>query len=101
MSNIGLFLKAHAGDSLRIDRVSRPAEYVDAPALTVGLAVQPEVIRGLAERPGFRGRGLLGRFCYGMPKSLLGSRDTDPPPVAKDVSALYHENILLLLDLPF
>ena len=101
MSNLGLFLKGHSGDSLRIDRVSRPTEYVEAPALTVGLAVQPDVIRGLAERPGFRGRGLLGRFCYGMPKSLLGSRDTNPPPVAADVSAVYHENILSLLSLPF
>ena len=64
MPNFGVYLRGHAGDDLRVDRVSRPAEIVPAPALTVGLAVQPEIIRGLAMRPGFRGRGLLGRFLY-------------------------------------
>src|SRR5207237_7670865 len=29
-----VLLKAHAGDDLRVDRVNRPSEYVEAPALT-------------------------------------------------------------------
>ena len=34
-----------------------PAEYIERPALTVGLAVQPDVLRKLTDQPGFRGRG--------------------------------------------
>jgi replicative DNA helicase len=98
--NFGVYLKGHAGDTLRIDRVGRPADFVKAPALTVGLAVQPEVIRGLAEKPGFRGRGLLGRFLYSLPVSLLGRRNTNAAPVPDDVRSVYQTNVIGLLSLP-
>jgi replicative DNA helicase len=99
-SNLGVYLKGHAGDTLHIDRVGRPTEFVQAPALTIGLAVQPEVIRGLAENPGFRGRGLLGRFLYALPESLMGHRDTNPSRVPAAVSAAYRANVLALLYIP-
>src|SRR5712671_5899344 len=95
-----VYLKGHAGETLRVDRVGRAPEFVKTPALTVGLAVQPEVICGLAEKPGFRGRGLLGRFFYAMPVSLLGRRDIDAPPVSEEVRKGYHTNITALLNLP-
>jgi len=69
------------------------------PALTIGLAVQPEVIRGLAGKPGFRGRGLLGRFSYGMPHSLVGYRDTNTPPVPDLVRAAYAAVVAAILAL--
>jgi hypothetical protein len=97
--NFVVYLKGHAGDQLRIDRVGR-TEFVDKPALTVGLAVQPDVIRGLADKPGFRERGLLGRFLYSLPASMLGRRDTNPPPVPDEVRGAYHDNVLALLNLP-
>jgi hypothetical protein len=100
-SNFAVYLKGHAGDALRVDRVGRPAEFVEAPALTVGLAVQPEVIRGLAEKPGFRGRGLLARFLYALPPSLLGHRDTNPPPVPDPVLTEYRQKLLTLMNTPF
>src|SRR5829696_6634709 len=70
--NLGVYLKGHAGDLLKVDRRGRPPEYVERPCLTIGLAVQPEVLRGLASRPGFGGRGLLARFLYSLPPSLVG-----------------------------
>jgi hypothetical protein len=99
--NFEVFLKAHAGDTLRVDRVNRPAEYVRNPALTMGLAVQPDVIRGLADKPSFRGRGLLGRFLYAMPRSLLGSRNVFAPAVPVDVSNAYTLHMSMLLRMPF
>jgi hypothetical protein len=67
--NFGVFLKGHAGDTIRVDRVGRPPEYVNAPAITIGLAVQPDVVRGLASEPGFRGRGLLGDCSSQCPQA--------------------------------
>jgi hypothetical protein len=99
--NFGVYLKGHAGDTLYVDRVGRPMEFVKAPAITVGLAVQPDVIRGLAQNPGFRGRGLLGRFLYSLPVSLLGHRDPNAPPVPEDVRTTYQAQILALLKFPF
>jgi replicative DNA helicase len=97
--NFGVYLKGHAGDTLRVDRVKRAPEYVQKPALTLGLAVQPEVLRGVMDKPGFRGRGLLGRFLYAIPRSLLGARDTDPPPVPPAVGATYRARIRALMHL--
>jgi replicative DNA helicase len=87
--NLGVYLKGHAGDLLKVDRRGRPPEYVERPCLTIGLAVQPEVLRGLASRPGFRGRGLLARFLYSLPASLVGHRQPGTPPVPQAVADRY------------
>ena len=87
--NLGVYLKGHAGDLLKVDRRGRPPEYVERPCLTIGLAVQPEVLRGLAGRPGFGGRGLLARFLYSLPTSLVGRRQAGAPPVPPAVADRY------------
>jgi replicative DNA helicase len=87
--NLGVYLKGHAGDLLKVDRRGRPPEYVERPCLTIGLAVQPEVLRGLASRPGFRGRGLLARFLYSLPESLVGRRQAGALPVPPTVANRY------------
>lgn len=45
--NIDVFLKGHSGDTIRVDRVGRASESIIHPALTIVLAVQPEVLNGL------------------------------------------------------
>jgi len=87
--NLGVYLKGHAGDLLKVDRRGRPPEYVERPCLTIGLTVQPEVLRGLASRPGFGGRGLLARFLYSLPASLVGRRQPGAPPVPAAVASRY------------
>jgi replicative DNA helicase len=87
--NLGVYLKGHAGDLLKVDRRGRPPEYVERPCLTIGLTVQPEVLQGLASRPGFRGRGLLARFLYSLPPSLVGRRQAGAPPVPPAVADRY------------
>jgi hypothetical protein len=87
--NLGVYLKGHAGDLLKVDRRGRPPEYVERPCLTIGLTVQPEVLQGLAGRPGFRGRGLLARFLYSLPESLVGRRQAGAPPVPAAVVDRY------------
>jgi replicative DNA helicase len=94
--NFGVFLKAHAGDTLRVDRRSR-SEFVDWPALTLGITTQPDVVRGLAEKAGFRGQGLLGRFLYALPTSMVGRRKIDTPSVPEHIRTTYHERIATLL----
>jgi replicative DNA helicase len=97
MANLDLYLKGHSGTPHRVDRKGRPAEFIERPALTMGLAVQPEVLRAIADRPGFRGRGLLARFLYALPLSPLGRRAIAPPPVATEVQRLYGENLQALV----
>ena len=98
--NLGIYLKGHAGDPLRVDRAGRESERVESPALTIGLTVQPDVLHGLTERPSFRGRGLLGRFLYSLPPNNLGQRETgEPAPVPPDTQAAYRQCVKALLEL--
>jgi replicative DNA helicase len=94
--NLGVYLKGHAGDLLKVARRGRPPEYVQRPCLTIGLTVQPEVLRGLAGRPGFGGRGLLARFLYSLPPSLVGRRQAGAPPVPPAVADRYTRELQAL-----
>lgn len=98
--NLDLFLKGHSGDRLRVDRKGRDPEYVDCPALTVGLMVQPDVITAIGRRQQFRGRGLLARFLYAAPCSKIGSRKPDAAPVPDHVRSDYQAKVRdLVIDL--
>jgi replicative DNA helicase len=98
--NFGVFLRGHAGSPLRVDRVGRAPLHVERPALTLGVAAQPHALRGLADEPALRGRGLLARIWYAWPRSLVGTRDPDPPPVPVEVRDSYHGAVQRLLRLP-
>lgn len=95
--NFGVYLKAHAGDTLRVDRRSRPSEFVEWPALTMGLTVQPDVIRGFGDKRSMRGLGLLGRFLYALPVSTVGRRKVNPYPVPEAIREQYLDRITYLL----
>lgn len=98
--NLDLVLKAHSGDAERVDRGSRPPVFLKSPKLSIGLSPQPEVLRGLARKPGFRGRGLLGRFAYLLPNSPLGYRLLESRPVPADVQKAYVNGITAMLNWP-
>ncbi|MBF0213605.1 MAG: DUF3987 domain-containing protein [Magnetococcales bacterium] len=98
--NIDVFLQGHSGSPVRVNRGSRPPVFMHLPALSMGLTVQPDVIRGLCAKPGFRGRGLLGRFLYALPVSNIGHRNGDAPPMPNEIKTRYAEIITALLDIP-
>lgn len=91
--NMGVFLKGHAGDRLKVDRQTRE-EYIEHPALTMGLCVQPQVLDDIGRQDGFKGRGLLGRFLYSVPESLVGRRKIEPDPIPEQVMETYRRNVL-------
>ena len=95
--NLEVFLKGHAGDLLIVDRKGREHESVEHPALTLGLAVQPEVLTDIAAMPGFRGRGLLARILYSLPASTVGRRKIGPPPAPEPVTTAYSTNLRALV----
>jgi len=99
--NFEVYLKGHAGDTLRVDRVVRAAEHAKAPALTMGLAIQPQVLQGIVDKASFLGRGLLARFLYSMPETLVGRRKSRQPAVPLNVRREYHATVRQLLELPW
>ncbi len=95
--NIENVLKAHAEDPIRVDRVTRGPEFVEHPALSLGISGQTGVLRGLG-KPSFRERGLIARILITVPESKVGYRDTEPDPVPDAVRDAYHRGIKDLLD---
>jgi hypothetical protein len=77
--NMDIWLKGHSGDPVKVDRKGRPPEYVESPAVTLGLMIQPAVLDALAAKQEFRGRGLLARILYAYPVSKVGRRDVEAP----------------------
>jgi hypothetical protein len=96
IANFDVYLKGHAGDPLRVGRVSRDGEIIDQPALSLALAVQPDVIRGLGENPSMRARGFLARFLYSLPTSKVGKRQIAPGPVPSSVAEVFQANMVAL-----
>jgi hypothetical protein len=97
--NFDVYLKGHSGDSFRTGRITRGTDTVNRPALTVVLAVQPDVIAGLASEVQMRGRGFLARWLYSLPPSKVGGRLARPRPVPRELELTYQANLLKLWQL--
>jgi hypothetical protein len=92
-----VWLKGHAGDKLRIDRKGRDSEYIDNPALTMLLTVQPAVLSTVASNSTFRGRGLLARLLYAIPSDNLGQRRIGAKSVPIDINDAYKKRVQTLI----
>ena len=98
--NIDVFLKAYSGDTIRVDRKGRASEYVNDPALTMLLTIQPSVLSTVMDNPAFRGRGLVARFLYSLPVSTVGGRRFEVMPVPQEVSRNFTDLVRRLLAIP-
>jgi replicative DNA helicase len=96
--NFAVLKKGHAGEEMRVDRMGREPEHVDAATVTLGICTQPGVLAELGDTPQFRDQGLLGRILFSVPASLLGHRNTRPDPMPEDLEAAYrtHAKALVL-----
>ncbi len=99
--NLDCVLKAWSGEAIHVDRRNGPPIVLREPALTLCLTPQPAVVRGLADTPGFRGRGLTARFLFLLPQSRVGMREVEPRPIPPAVLARYAAKISSILDLPW
>jgi 5S rRNA maturation endonuclease (ribonuclease M5) len=99
--NLLTFKKGYDGEPLRTgDRVSRAREYIESPALTLGVAFQPSVLRDLFKVPALRGEGVLARFLFSQPETNIGYRQINPPPVPESVALSYAAHVMTLLNFP-
>ncbi len=92
------YIKGYDGRPIVVERKGSPPELIDRPAITIGVAAPPDVLRGLMAGRLFRIRGLPARFLYAMPASTIGRRATNPPPVPPDLRAHYERCVRVLLD---
>ncbi|MDY0040023.1 MAG: YfjI family protein, partial [Desulforhabdus sp.] len=98
--NLDVFLQAHAGDAVRVDRGSREPVFMQSPALTMGLSVQPGILSELARHRAFRSLGLWARFLFAVPRSPLGYRTLNTTPISPPVSHSFNQMVRNLLSSP-
>ncbi len=96
--NYGAMLKGHAGDPIRAQRIGRPSDVIDCPALAVALCIQRAAVEEIWLDPQAHGRGLLARFAVIAPADLVGSRDVRPDPVNPKHRDTWHSAVRRLLD---
>jgi len=99
-SNIDVYLKSYSGDALYVDRKTREPDHLGHPLLTLLLFVQPTVIDEIMQSKEFKGRGLLARFLYVIPKSYVGKRNFDVKAMDPFTVDSYHGKITNLLKIP-
>jgi replicative DNA helicase len=99
-TNLDVFLQGHAGDPVTVDRIGRDPLHVARPALSLGLAVQPDVVREVGSKPAMRDRGLTGRFLWVVPPSGVGNRSQDAPAISGEATAQWARIMRRFLELP-
>jgi replicative DNA helicase len=94
--NPGVLLRGWSGESIRVRRGGR---YEDIPHayITMGICLQPEMLREIAEVPGFRGRGVLARHLFAVPPDTVGFRKTGAAPVKAETRDAYIADMQALL----
>lgn len=96
--NLGIWLCGYSGDRVRVIRRGKKASHLDRPHLCVAATVQPEAVRGLLESRVARGRGLLARYCWSVPRGMVGRRQIGAFGVEERLEMAYVTAIRRLLD---
>ncbi|WHY98832.1 YfjI family protein [Peribacillus simplex] len=94
-ANLEIFLKGFSGDYCAVDRIGREAKILNEPALTIGLFIQPHVVQDVPAS--FQERGLMPRFLFSFPRSLVGYRKITPQVIEAEVKKQYLLNVKKLL----
>jgi replicative DNA helicase len=97
--NTDLILKSYTESAKDVSRVGDGHLRLERPALTLGLAVQPDVIEKAMQQPQFVRRGLMARFVVVYAAARAGA--VTGPPVDALVTAAYRTSIVeLATELP-
>lgn len=90
MANLDAVLQAHDGrEPILVDRKTGDPIRVEHPCLTLGLAVQPQVLAAAGKSDAAMGRGFFARFLFSYPQSRVGSRRVvDRPPLAESSAGI-------------
>lgn len=73
-ANAELLLKAHDGETIRSNRISRGEQILNRPLLSVCLMLQPELYNRILADKTLQGRGAIARFMFCSPQKTAGKR---------------------------
>ena len=102
-SNSETYKKAWTGgEPISDDRVSRESTYIKDPALTLAITIQNSILEKIKNKNDGElvEDGLIGRFLFGSPQSMVGHRKSGSDVPEGDTEAMqkYEKGIRLLLE---
>jgi len=95
-ANIDILLKGIDGGDVKVRRKDKNFDL--NPLLSIVLTVQPPVIQKMGAKKAYSGNGYFERFLYLLPKSKLGYRTHNTPPISKELVKNYNKLIENLLE---
>lgn len=98
-ANLDLVLEAYRGGRIETDRVTRDTTIIDAAFLNLALCIQPGLLAGMSGQRDnqFKASGLLARFLYAIPNSLVGKRRIGIGPPDREVTDEYSRTLVRLV----
>jgi hypothetical protein len=100
VANMDVFLQSHSGSPVRVHRGSREPVNLLSPCLTIAVSCQPYVLQEMGANQAFRGRGLLARFLFAVPRSRLGYRTLVSKEIPKPILDKWISVVCRMLDIP-
>ena len=99
VSDLTIYLKAHSGDYISIDRVKDNTHFsIPHPHLTMVIAAQPIILSRAVQNQEFRETGLCARFLYTIPVSKVGNRPFNTKQITNRVELNFSNLIQNFLD---
>jgi hypothetical protein len=93
-----VFLSAWSGDAGDSDRISGTGRRLKSPALTIGLFVQPQVLREVSAIYGADEKGLTSRFLISMVRPCAHEQQYLGRPMDTERRATWERRVLDLLE---
>ena len=94
--NLGVYIDGKDGKRHVADRKSGGSTVIDRTTLTVLLFGQPIVLDSLAQDKQAKGRGLLARFLWAKPQSMVGWESTEECPTPRHLIDAWESLIVSL-----
>ena len=93
-SNVGVILNAYSGESVSSRRINREAVSIPHAHAAIVIGTQPEVAMPFLQNETLQGNGLLSRFEFAKPPSMLGSRRLlGVPPLSQPLQKAYAQKM--------
>lgn len=91
--NIDAILKGYDDDSYSGNRIGRGSWNIPRASLSIGLGVQPKLLRRFVEDETSQDRGLQARGLYFRPASMIGERTDEGGELASSVTQWWYQTV--------
>lgn len=98
--NLSIYLKGYSGDEYTQTRKHSESIYIEEAKLSMAVLVQPSCCTKLMQNVQAVDRGLVARFLYIYPESIIGYRKMLPKAISERGAEMWNDFLVDILELP-